>query len=485
MKSRGPFCARIPAIPALVLFLMASFSLAACGGSGSGGTSPNANTQVVLLLTSTANDQLVEFNVLLSTIALTDQSGNTITIYTNPLSFGPGPDWIHLNGASEPLLTASVPQGTYVSAQVTTFGCAFTNIFDNNGLTTATWDEGLCGEGTGATTVTLPAPIVVSGNAMALSLNLQVSQSYTLASNTGNSYTIDPNFTLTPVPISAAPTNETNGLVSGFDAQIQTVNSSNNTFTMLVDNGATITVKTSTVTVFQGINAFTELAAFQTADVDFAIQSDGSFLATRVEVDNASTQLASDSWLISSNVPANTAGTISDNPIGCGITMLYECAGLVQFDQNTIYGYSGQFGNVASLPFPATIDQNTWTTGQYTAQTLTLGSGNQNYPFAQTNRLIPQTFNGTVESITNQNGFAVYTVALSSYNLFAVTQQGMFVPVPVTDPTTVVVYVDTSAQFLNSGMVEEGNLLRFRGIVFNDNGALRMDCNEILDGVTQ
>jgi hypothetical protein len=481
MKSSGFLCAQIPAV---ALLLMASLALAACGG-GSGAPISNANTQVVLLLTSTANDQLVEFNLLFSNITLTDQTGNTITVYTNPQSSGSGPDWIHLNGASEPLLTASVPQGTYVSAQITTFGCSFTNIFSGNGLTTATWSEGLCSEGTGATTVTLPAPIVVAGNAMALSLNLQVSQSYTLESNTANAYTIDPNFTLTPVTISAAPTNETNGLISGFDAQIQTVNSSNNTFTMLADNGATITVKSSAATVFQGIGGFTDLAAFQAADVDFAIQPDGSFLATRIEVDNVSTQLASDSWLISSNVPANTAGLISDDPIGCGVTTLDECSGLVQFDQNTVYGFSGEFSNVASLPFPAVISQSTWTTGQYTAQTLSLGSGNQNFPFAQTNRLIPQTLNGTVESLTNQNGFAVYTVILSSYNLFAVTQQGTFVPVPVSEPTTVVVYVDTSATFLNSGVIQTGSLLRFRGIVFNDNGALRMDCNEILAGVTQ
>jgi hypothetical protein len=34
-------------------------------------------------------------------------------------------------------------------------------------------------------------------------------------------------------------------------------------------------------------------------------------------------------------------------------------------------------------------------------------------------------------------------------------------------------------------MVEQGQGLRFRGVVFNDNGALQMDCNEVLDGVTE
>jgi len=49
----------------------------------------------------------------------------------------------------------------------------------------------------------------------------------------------------------------------------------------------------------------------------------------------------------------------------------------------------------------------------------------------------------------------------------------------------VVVYVDSSVQMLNSTWLAVGNTLRFYGLVFNDNGTLKMDCAQIADGVTQ
>ena len=38
------------------------------------------------------------------------------------------------------------------------------------------------------------------------------------------------------------------------------------------------------------------------------------------------------------------------------------------------------------------------------------------------------------------------------------------------------VYVDSNTQMLNSGTIGIGSVMRFNGLVFNDNGTLRMDC---------
>ncbi len=40
-----------------------------------------------------------------------------------------------------------------------------------------------------------------------------------------------------------------------------------------------------------------------------------------------------------------------------------------------------------------------------------------------------------------------------------------------------------NAVMRNSAPIGPGSALRFVGLVFNDNGTLRMDCSEILDGV--
>jgi hypothetical protein len=48
-----------------------------------------------------------------------------------------------------------------------------------------------------------------------------------------------------------------------------------------------------------------------------------------------------------------------------------------------------------------------------------------------------------------------------------------------------VVYVDSNTQLLNSEPIAVGSPLRFNGLVFNDNGTLRMDCAQVSDGVTE
>jgi hypothetical protein len=86
---------------------------------------------------------------------------------------------------------------------------------------------------------------------------------------------------------------------------------------------------------------------------------------------------------------------------------------------------------------------------------------------------------------SQQSGsFVDYTVSLASYDLFPTlaVQQGQ--TTLLNNPSQVEVYVDSSTQTLNTQALAVGSTLRFYGLVFNDNGALRMDCAEVNDGVT-
>lgn len=108
-------------------------------------------------------------------------------------------------------------------------------------------------------------------------------------------------------------------------------------------------------------------------------------------------------------------------------------------------------------------------------------------PPASSVTLEPQTINGTVASISNTNGFSVYTVTLASYDLIPTMEMaGETGGKPtLTNATTVAVYADSNTQLLTSGIIGQGSLARFRGVIFNDNGVARMDCQEILDGVPE
>jgi hypothetical protein len=404
---------------ALIIF---AGSLAGCGsGSQMMGTPPPVgNTQVVVLVTGTANDQLAIFNTGITSIALLDKTGASTNIFTSTDQFGSNVEWMHLNGASEPFAVATVPQGTYTSAVVVAGGCSFTDVtFAQMTLTTATFDEGLCGQGTGQTTVTLAAPLNITGTAMILSLNLQVARSYTLTGTGADAtYTISPTFTLSPLSISAAPTDETNGKITGITTQVMAVNADANSFTVQATGGEPLTIKSNATTTYQGIAGLSALAPENVANLDVAIQSDGTFLATRVEIDDPN-MLAAVIGIFSTRsnqpgqftlLPLQVDGCVASNPF---------CGGSVfQYSGSTVFNISQQFSNVLSLPFPASFTATSLLQGQnISAFTPATSEGNVN-----TMTLAPQTINGTVSAISNQNGFAVYTVMLAPYDSFPILQ---------------------------------------------------------------
>jgi hypothetical protein len=475
------------------ILVLSTFSLVFCAGLLTGCGSqmmagpppPVGNTQVVVLFTSTANDQLTLFNAFVTSIVLTNQAGGVTTLFSSPQPIGLGVEWMHLNGASEPIVTVAVPQGTYISAQVTVADCSFTTVtFTNSTLLTSTDAQGTCGQGTGMTTVNLAAPITITGSVVGLSFDLQVAQSFTESGpGTNQTYTISPVFTLTPVSISPQPSNETNGKITGLDAQVSALNATSNNFTALTTDGVTLTVKSDASTVYQGLAGLSSLATNELVNLDVAIQSDGSLLATRVEVDDATAPVAAVGTYLFPGTVSGQVITLSQERNGCQALGAPFCGELFEDDNTTAFRTSGQFSNVASLPFSATFDSSTMVPGENISIFYPGTFDVQSFQNATTVTLAPQTLNGTVTAVSNQNGFAVYTVSLASYNLFPTLQMFNTLGPHLTDPTTLVVYVDTSAQMLNSGMIQVGSLLRFRGLVFNDNGALRMDAGQIYDGV--
>ncbi len=462
-----------------------------CGGPGSqmsGPPPPVGNTQVVLLLTSTANDQLVSFSANIQSIALVNQTGTSITVFSNTVSSGPFGEWMHLNGVSDPLPAVSVPQGTYTSAVVTVDGCSFTNMsFVANEFVTATFAQGLCAEGTGMTTVNLPNPIAITGSATALSLNLQISQSYTLdATANPVTYTIDPVFTLTPVPLTAVPTNETNGKVTVIDAQISSVGADGKTLTVQMADGPALTVIANASTEFQGISGFSALTSNLLFSFDGGIQSDGSLLATRIEVDDPT---AVAGVVGPFTLPVVGPGVFSIQNIednGCTFINPPFCASAFH-QNNAIFNVSGELTNLASLPFPMSFSAANFLQGQNLLVTSSGIPDQQSLEDATTITLLPQTLNGTVTAVTNESGFAVYTVTLAPYDLIPVLQNftDNSPPPHLLNPSTLVVYADMSTQFLNSGTVAPGSLIRFRGVIFDDNGTARMDATTIYDGVPE
>ena len=299
-----------------------------------------------------------------------------------------------------------------------------------------------------------------------------------------------PTFSLAPMTISASPTNSGNGKVSGLKAIVASVGTTNSALTLTVPGGPlgtrTVSAFTNGATVFQGISGASALSAGMFLDVDGAMQSDGSLLATRIDVENSS------------------AVNLLSGPIMQGGSPLFlhygrdELGPLLEINGQTglysdfnywdstsaVFSMSGAFTNLQNLPFVPSFLATNMVPGQnvdITPPLIPLYGGV--YPSAETVTLIPQTIDATVVASQTAGSFVDYTVSLASYDLFPTlaVQQGQ--TTLLTNPSQVEVYIDGNTQKLNTQSLGLGSTLRFYGLVFNDNGTLRMDCAEVSDGV--
>jgi hypothetical protein len=476
-------------VRASVLLLIAAFA-AGCG-PGMKMASPTTpvvqgNTMVVVMASSTANDQFPQFNVAFSGLTLTSQSGKTANLFNTPQKA----EFIHLNGTAEPMVSVSVPQDVYTAASATiqnsgfecvsllpTLGGVQTSAFGPNAMLTAT--------------LTLPSPITVSGTAMGLLLNLQVEKSATTSncSLTGATYSITPTFSVTPVTLASSPTNVQNGKMTDLIGQIASVDGMSNSFIVTAADGPSWPVQSNGGTVYQGVAAFSTLVAGMPVDMDVAIQSDGSLLATRVAVDDANptnlSVLTGPLLYVASSQPSlftfgreEQGFLFAQGLIGGPFALSFG---------NAVCQISGRFTNLQALPFAATFSGANLFAGQnvsFSAHALTISDGPTYVP-AATVTLKPQTINGEVSAVSNEGSFTTYTVSLAPYDLMPALAVQPGQTNALANPGSIVVYVDSSTQMLNTKPAAVGSLLRFNGLLFNDDGTLRMDCGQVNDGVAE
>jgi hypothetical protein len=473
--------------------------LTGCGGSGSHGTTFSGNTAVTVLTTSTANAQFSQFNATMETLTLTSQSGQTVSLLTKPLY----PEFIHVNGTAEPLATVSVPQGVYTAATATFGGTSFTclTLTPKGGIETSNFAYGYVPAD--HVTFSLPAPITILGTNMGLSLDLQVSKSAhdTSCYVTGiEPFSITPTFTVSPIVVSSEPTNPSNGRLNGLAGVVASVDTGGNNFVVTSAdgsnygggnpgnfpdpaNGPSWQVASNGSTKYQRIADASKLTVGMPVDMDATIQQDGSLLATRVAVyDTNTTDLTL--WtgpLLYVNKFEPVLYAFGQDEVG---PLLVSGAAGFDFSEAR-FGTSGQLTNVADLPFHATFTSANMVAGQNVATTYHAPNFpySPNYVFPATITLLPQTINGTVNSVSTANGFRMYSVSLASYDLFPTLAVQGGQATLLKDPGTVIVYADSSAQMLSAAEPGSGSIVRFNGLVFNDNGTLRMDCVQIEDGV--
>jgi len=314
-------------------------------------------------MTATANDQLSEFVLALTSLTLTNNKGIAVPILTSTDSL----EFIHSNGTASPIKTLSIPQGVYTAATATIGFASFTCVTLNSsgGLVFSTFANGQTPSSD--VTVNMPSSITINGSRMGLSLELLASSSAMFSSCEQKGlepFSIHPTFNLTSAPFATQPNNSENGKAFGVRGRVSSIDVVNETLTLITPDQLSLSVKTNTGTNFQGIGNFNSLNMGMFLDLDIASQPDGSLLATRVAVfDSAATNVfAGPLSFVSSSVPVLTI--LGRQQQGDEFTTQPVDIQNYSFPAGTTFNISSQFTNLQNLPFAATFDGSNMVGGQ-------------------------------------------------------------------------------------------------------------------------
>jgi hypothetical protein len=475
-KFHTPFF--FPRFLRIAVMVAAIASIPGCGSKMQNSSTPqfSGTTEVIVQVASASNGHFSSFVIPFQSMTLTSNTGETVTLL-NTLQIA---EFSHLNGNPAILAKATVPQGIYTSGTVTFSSPSFTYILltSTGGLSTNTDQDGHPTQAA----LKLAAPITVTGQAMGLLLELDEAQSVTCTC-TGSfpeNFSIAPVLNLSATTIAAQPTNFRNGKLSGISGRIKTVNSGSNNLSLTASNSASgpnnpdLSLAVNGGTVYQGIGGIASLSANMFADVDAALQADGSLLATRVEVRDPAAlntmigPVVSMSPLIPELISfgwEEQGDELTSQPINMNE---YNFGG-------ALFQTSGELTLPASLPFTPVFSSTNIVNGQNIAVSFGSNTFSPGGVAVSTVTLMPQTINGAITGISTNGAFTVYQVVLPSYDLIPVANGA----------NKITVYVDSNTQMLASSPVAVGSVVRFNGLLFNDSGTLRMVAGRVEDGAAE
>ena len=268
---------------------MLTLLLVGCGGGGGGTvTPPNppltpSSASATINTGDAVNDQIVKFELTVSAITLTGSGGTATT--GNLLSKPAEVEFVHQAGKFEPLTVASIPAGTYSGA---TLSVSDPDVVVINSGAPAKVPATLTST---TITVTFSSAITVSSSGAAvINFDLDLANSVTLNGNPVTSATVSPKFNVTNnTVVNQNNEDHDSGEIEDVDGKVTAVNAPN--FTIQTSQSS-ITFATDNTTQFEeGITSLSQLKVGAIVEVDGVTKPDGTKLATKVEVEEAETNV--------------------------------------------------------------------------------------------------------------------------------------------------------------------------------------------------
>ncbi len=455
VKRANDFCTKWTYLTLAALGMLLAASIG-CGGGGSSTMPPtvspaNASLMQVNIGDAPA-DRVVSFEATVGPITLNSSSGNSVTVLLGTRRI----EVSHLAETAEPLVLVNVPRDTYISAKIVVSNPEVT--FLNSAGTMATLEPVL----SQTVTINFSSPMMVSGSATVLHLDLNLANSLSFDAKgnvTGVSFGPS-SFTLALSAI--APENEQqpeNGEMEEVTGVVSQVSGAS--FTLNAGQSGTPLVFTTDANT-----RFDEGASLGTlmniiVKVEGTTKADGTLYAKEVEgiedehgadVDGLVTAVQ--------GTPASQLAVMAQDGSGSGVddshigVILTADVNQAQFRVDTSNVDTNGLGGLPSSTFPfdgATV---------HAGQRVQLESSSALSGTAITAAMVSlrqQTLVGTISALTGPSAPATFTLTLPSDSAFAELSNKAAV--------TVFWQPGTDLHDLSNGL-HNGDSVRVRGLVF-------------------
>lgn len=413
--------------------------IAGCGSNSSPKMTTGAN-QLMVTVGDAPNDRIIAFALTINTMTLT--GGSNPSIITTPTQI----EFVRDAGTFQPLVTASIPPGTYTGASITVSNPVVVAIDTVSHLPVQLTAA------LSATTVnvTFNNPLTINGATARADFDLDLANSVTIS---GNAATITPVFHVSTKIVH----DQDNDGFEDVHGVVTTV-SAPNFMVASRQMDQIFTFSTDGNTVFEGISGLSQLSAGMIVEVDAQMQSNGSLLAKRVEVEEDTDDGVQAEGFITTVTGTPATQFILSNDFASGpIAALLSLLGIgtnvtVNVNSNTTFstgdseemnlsGMNVKF-DASDLGKAQRVEAGAMNQSSFQASGLVLT--------ADRVRLLQQSLKGTV---SNLNG-STFTLTLASDSAFAL----------LTGQTTVTVQGLSNTE--EDMPVANGNSVRVRGLLF-------------------
>jgi hypothetical protein len=404
-------------------------------------------------------------------MALTNSNGGSVTVVSSSTPV----EMMHLMGTVEPISLMNVPQGTYSGASIS-IASAVVMYMDPSTMQLVQKSV----SGPMPATINFSPSLTVGSSPMVLNLDMNMASSVSI-DNSGN-VTMTPTMTASMNPggtgTSQGPEN------GGMEHMTGTVmSSSGNSFAMsMMQISQNISVTTGSNTQFVGMGGMGGMSNGMLVMVDATLQSDGTFMAQKVE-----SVMSMSGGSMAGGLVTGTTGT----PVTQLTLVMHEGEGTGMTDSNlagtttvnvsptAVFKIDTDNVDMGSLPFTPVFDGSTVLKGQRVEAVSSTGMmqgggmggmmGGGTISASEID-LEQEGLSGTVSGYTGSAAPTTFTLTVASDSAFAT----------LTGAATITVFQQLGTELHGMTTITNGNVVHVRGLLFSDAGAYKLVVSRIM-----